>query len=87
MLAKDVANLPDVVYSFDAQLFNLLEGLDREEPVATVQPTKGATWLPDVSFSHVGQSYRFNAWQVRPQNMHLCHGQLTAVLHSVVGPN
>lgn len=63
MLAHDIAALPgDVI--LDQQLPKLLEGLDPEEPVATVQPTQGAAWLPDVSFSHVGHSYRFNAWEV-----------------------
>lgn len=65
MLAEDVAKIPDDVI-LDVQLKQLLEGLDPEEHVEFVQPTKGVTWLPDISFSHVGHAYRLNAWQVQP---------------------
>jgi hypothetical protein len=67
VLAEDVAKLPAIVI-LDEQLSVLLEGLDPEAPSDTVQPTKPVAWLPDVSFSHVGQAYRHNAWQVGLQN-------------------
>ena len=74
MLEPDVAALPNDVI-LDEQLAKLLEGLDPEEPVATVQPTKGATWLPDVSFSHVGHAYQLNAWEVWPHVTHTHSGE------------